>query len=142
MRTVEINGIQIEFDEKAFLKQELRVGDAVSVLVKKYSNVELYKGVVTDILPFEKGSCIGVMWVEAGYSDIEIKTAAITENTEDYQIIKTDGTFLPFTKEHALELFDKKIRCAEHELAEAKEKKAYFLKYYNQYIKPLEEDDE
>lgn len=144
MKTVEINGIQIEYDEKAFLKQELRVGDAVSILEKKYGDdFELHKGVVTDILPFaDDNPCIGVMWIEKSYSEIEIKEAAITKDTKDYQILKTDGTFLPFTKEHALDLFDKKIELAQHELEKAKEKKSYFLKYYNQYIKPLEDNSD
>ena len=143
MKTVEINGIQIEYDEKAFLKQELRVGDAVSILDTEYSTPELHKGVVTDILPFaDDNPAIGVMWVEKSYSSIEIKEKVITKDSKNFQILKTVGTFLPFTKEHALELFDKKIEQAEYELKKAKEQKMYFIKYYNQYIIPLESDNE
>lgn len=143
MSQVEIGGVLVEFDEKALLKQELKIGDPVAILhhASYQSNPELFKGIVTDILPFEEDNpCICVMYVDAGYSEVKVEHLAITKATKDYKIVKSDGQFLPLTKESALDILNKDIDKKEYEWKKAIEKKEYFLQYYNAFIRPLEDN--
>lgn len=143
MKSVEINGVVVEFDEKAFLKQEIKIGSPVSILrTSSYDDPKIYKGVVVDIIPFkEDDPAICVMWIEETYSEIQIRQATITSQTENYRIVSSEGHFLPYSKETALDLLDRDIEKKRYELEKAKEKKAYFLKYYNQFIRPIAESD-
>lgn len=103
MKQIEVNGMVYEFDEKLLLKQEIRVGDNVQILIKDAysSRPDLYSGVVTQILPFnENNPAVEVMYIKNSYSDFQIKRRIITNaSDESAKIIKTDAGFLPFTKE-------------------------------------------
>ena len=142
MKQIEVNGIVYEFDEKLLLKQEVRVGDNVQILIKdSYSTTpDLYAGVVTQILPFsENNPAIEVMYIENRYSDFEIKRKIVTnDNSENVKIIKTDDGFLPFTKDSAIDMLDKNISKKEQDLREAKEKKEYFIRYFNRYFTEIQ----
>lgn len=144
MKQVEVNGMLLEFDEKVLLKQEVRVGDSVQLLVEEYSSPKLYTGVVTQILPFNENlPAVEVMYIDSGYSTFEIKKKLITnKDDEKARIIKVDDTFLPFTKERAIDMLDAEIRKKEDELRVAKEKKEYFLKYYNKYFHEIESQED
>lgn len=138
MKQIEVNGMVYEFDEKLLLKQEIRVGDNVQILIKDaYSGrPDLYSGVVTQILPFEESNpAVEVMYVDSSYSDFQIKRRVITNgDSENAKIIKTDEGFLPFTKDRAIDMLDQNIRKKEQDLREAKEKKEYFIRYFNKYF--------
>lgn len=147
MKQIEVNGMLLEFDEKVLLKQEIKVGDSVQILVDEgysSSSMSLYTGVVTQILPFDENMpVVEVMYINNSYSSFEIKKKVITnKDGEKTKIIKSDDTFLPFTKERAIDMLDENIRKREEELREAKEKKEYFLKYYNKYFHEIEENKE
>lgn len=147
MKQIEVNGMLLEFDEKVLLKQEIKVGDSVQILVDEgysSSSVSLCTGVVTQILPFDENMpVVEVMYINNSYSSFEIKKKVITnKDGEKTKIIKSDDTFLPFTKERAIDMLDENIRKREEELREAKEKKEYFLKYYNKYFHEIEENKE
>lgn len=147
MKQIEVNGMLLEFDEKVLLKQEIKVGDSVQILVDEgysSSSMSLYTGVVTQILPFDENMpVVEVMYINNSYSSFEIKKKVITnKDGEKTKIIKSDDTFLPFTKERAIDMLDENIRKREQELREAKEKKEYFLKYYNKYFHEIEENKE
>ena len=138
---VEINGVAVEFDEKLIIKQEIKVGDPVQLLKKDYSDYKLYKGVVTQILPFSDKPVVEVMYIEEGYSSFNIKTAVITDGQDSgMKIVRVDNEFLPFTKDRAIDMLDTKIKEAEHALQDAKDKKEYFLKYYNKYFREIENE--
>ena len=139
MTQVEINGVVVEFDEKLIIKQEIKVGDPVQLLKREYGNYKLYKGVVTQILPFTDKPVVEVMYIEEGYSDFSVKTAVVADGQEDgLKIVRVDNEFLPFTKERAIDMLDARIAKAERELQECKDKKEYFLKYYNKYFAEIE----
>lgn len=145
MTQIEVNGMLLEFDEKVLLKQEIKVGDSVQLLIDEgYSSPSLYTGVVTQILPFDKNMpVVEVMYIHSSYSTFEIKKKLITnKDGEKSKIIKTDDTFLPFTKERAIDLLNENIRKKEQELREAKEKKEYFLKYYNKFFHEINAEEE
>ena len=145
MKQIEVNGMLLEFDEKVLLKQEIKVGDSVQLLLDEgYSSPSLYTGVVTQILPFDENMpVVEVMYINTSYSTFEIKKKLITnKDGEKSKIIKIDDTFLPFTKERAIDLLDESIRKKEQELREAKEKKEYFLKYYNKYFHEIKAEEE
>ena len=142
MKQIEVNGMLLEFDEKVLLKQEIKVGDSVQLLLDEssYSSPSLYTGVVTQILPFNDNMpVVEVMYINSSYSSFEIKKKLITnKDGEKSKIIKIDDTFLPFTKERAIDMLDENIRKKAQELREAEEKKEYFLKYYNKYFHEIE----
>lgn len=80
------------------------------------------------------------MYIENSYSDFQIKRRIITNaSDESAKIIKTDAGFLPFTKESAIDMLDQNIRKKEQDLREAKEKKEYFVRYFNKYFNAQEE---
>ena len=143
MKQVEVNGMIYEFDEKMLLKQEIRVGDNVQLLVKgSYSSKpDLYSGVVTQILPFSEDlPAIEVMYIDNTYSSFQIKKRVITNDPDcNAKIIKTDDGFLPFTRDSAIDMLDHDIRDKERALREAKEKKEYFIRYYNRYFEKDQE---
>ena len=119
MKQIEVNGMMLEFDEKVLLKQEIKVGDSVQLLLDEgYSSPSLYTGVVTQILPFDENMpVIEVMYINTSYSTFEIKKKLITnKDGEKSKIIKIDDTFLPFTKERAIDMLDEAIRKKEQEL--------------------------
>lgn len=140
MKEIEVNGMIMEFDEKMLMKQEIRVGDNVQVLVKNYSSYDCYPGVVINLLPFENAPAMEVMYVKSDYSSFELKKKVIVhkvdskENDDSVKIIKMNDKFLPFTKERAVDVLEQDIRKKEHELNEAKMKLEYFLKYFNTYF--------
>lgn len=140
MKQVEINGLILEFDEKMLLKQEIKVGDSIQLLVEEYSTPKLYKGVVIQILPFyPEQPAVEVMYIEESYNSFEIKRKLITPNEDSKdKIIKSDGTFLPFTKDRAIDMLDRVIANKQNDYQEALDKKEYFLKYYNKYFNEIE----
>ena len=140
MKQVEINGVVLEFDEKLLVKQEIRVGDSIQLLSEEYSAPKLYKGVVIQILPFQpEVPAVEVMYIDEGYNSFEIKRKIITPGADSKdKLIKSDGTFLPFTKDRAIDMLDKVIASKQHEYQEALDKKEYFLKYYNKYFTEIE----
>ena len=146
MKQVEINGMILEFDEKLLLKQEVRVGDTVQLLMDEgyTSSPRLYSGVITQILPFNDNvPVVEVMYIDNSYSNFEIKRKLITnKDDEKSKIIKVDDTFLPFTKERAIDMLDEAIRQKEEALREAKEKKEYFMKYYNKFFNEIKESED
>lgn len=143
MTQVEINGVVVEFDEKLIIKQEIKVGDPVQLLKKDYSDYKLYKGVVTQILPFTDQPVIEVMYIEESYNSFSIRTAVIADGQESgLKIVRIEDEFLPFTKDRAIDMLDKKIEDAEHELQNCKDRKEYFLKYYNKYFAEIEGKNE
>ncbi len=143
MKQIEVNGMIYEFDEKLLLKQEIRVGDNVQLLVKESysSKPDLYSGVVTQILPFSEDlPAIEVMYIDNTYSSFQIKKRVITNDPDcNAKIIKTDDGFLPFTRDSAIDMLDHDIRDKERALREAKEKKEYFIRYYNRYFEKEQE---
>ena len=145
MKQIEVNGMLLEFDEKVLLKQEIKVGDSVQLLLdESYSTPSLYTGVVTQILPFDENMpVIEVMYINSSYSNFEIKKKLITnKDGEKSKIIKIDDSFLPFTKDRAIDMLDENIRKKEQDLREAREKKEYFLRYYNKYFHEIEAEKE
>ena len=141
MKEIEINGMVLEFDEKMLLKQEIRVGDNVQVLVKEYSSYKCYPGVVINLLPFENAPAMEVMYVEDSYTAFSLRKRVIVHKEDckdgdnnDIKIIKMNDKFLPFTKERAVDVMEQDIAKKQHELDEAKLKLEYFLKYFNTYF--------
>lgn len=138
---VEINGVSVEFDEKLIIKQEIKVGDPVQLLKKEYSDYKLYKGVVTQILPFSDKPVVEVMYIEEGYSSFNIKTAVIADGQDSgMKIVRVKDEFLPFTKDRAIDMLDAKIEEAKRALQDAEDKKAYFLKYYDKYFSEIDHE--
>lgn len=140
MKRVEVGGMTLEFDEKLVMKQEVRVGDNVNLIVKEYSDYKIYKGVVISLLPYaDDNVAIEVLYIDDSYTGFEIKKKTLMSKVTDEEvkarIIKIENDdFLPFTKERAIDILDKSILDAENKYNEAKAKKEYFLKYYNKYF--------
>lgn len=145
MRQIEVNGMLLEFDEKLLLKQEIRVGDNVQVLIKGYSDYNCYAGVVTQLLPFKGAPAMEIMYLETSYNSCEIRKLVIVQGAEGdnkFKVLKMDDKFLPFTKERCIEMLQSAITKKEHELEEAKLKLEYFNTYFNHYFDEIQKKQE
>ena len=136
MRIVEIKGTKFEVDlREATIVESLRIGDRVSVLLKRYGgDYEVKHGVVVGFEPFEKLPTVLIAYLQADFYGGEIKILAWNEATKDTKIVKSVDDVL-FSKEEALQKLDRQIDEAERKLGEARQNKAYFLKHFGAYWK-------
>lgn len=136
MKKVNVSGVEFEFDEKAILKQEIRVGDNVKLLVKgDYGDPEIYPAVVTDIVPFEDDNpAIEVMYFDRNYGSVEIKHKTVLRDTKGVSIFKVSNEYVPFEKDTCIELLEQEVTKAEEVLNKAKYKLEYFKANYGRYM--------
>lgn len=142
----EANGMLFEFDEKLLLKQEVKVGDSVQLLLSEYGGaLKCYPGVITQIVPFKDKPAVEVMYLETGYSSADIRRVFIVQGEEKEnspKIVKMDDHFLPFTKDRCIDILQKEIIRKENELQEARMKLDYFNKYFGYYFEDIKKEKE
>jgi len=140
-RIVEINGVKLEVDlTTARVVESYRVGDNVKVLIKKYGDsFESHPGVIVGFDPFVNRPTIVIAFLETGYNSAEIKFVHLNADTKDCEICPMIEKEFPFDKARVEGMFNRHIGAAEAALAEAKNKKAYFLAEFGSYFKAPEE---
>lgn len=138
MRVVEINGVKIEVDlRNCKVIENYKVGDAVKVLVKKYSSYESYAGVIIGFDDFKERPTIIVAYLESSYSTAEIKFVYINADTKDVEICPSVKMDKFLDKSHALGLLDNSIEKKKIELQELETKKRLFEKEFEVYFQDL-----
>lgn len=137
VRTVEINGINVEVDMRTARKVErYRVGDQVKVLVKDYSRYKAHPGVIVAFDAFEKLPTITVAYLEIGYASAEIKFAYINAQEEDAEIAPHSGDLL-VDKADVLAKIDKDIASKEREIEDLRRKRDYFERHFARYFEDM-----
>ena len=133
--TIEINGVKMEVDLRHAKRiDELRVGDRVKVLVKRYQDYAVYPGTIIGFEPFETLPTVIVAYVESTYSDSDIKFLYFNSQTTETEIVKAiDDDSIDLSKDEVLKSFENKADKLQREIDEINEKKAYFEKRFSSY---------
>lgn len=137
-KIIEVGGIKLEVDMRHAVKVEYyKVGTKVRILKKSSSYGEEYKtygGVIIGFDQFKKQPSILIAYLKSSYGDAEIEFLTFNDKTKDVEICIADSNFIPFEKATILEKLNNKITEEEQSLLEARAKKEYFMKYFNEYF--------
>lgn len=138
MQIVEINGVKMEVDTRnaKVVHENIKIGSAVKVLAKTgYSEPNVYTGVVIGFMAFSEMPTITVAYVTSSYSNAGLEFAHINEKSaEKFSIVPCYDDELPINREDMIEKFHRQIEQKEAEIREVKDKKAYFLKHFDQFF--------
>lgn len=131
-RVIEINGVKLEVDlSTAKVIDEYKVGDAVKVLKKKYSDYKSFPGVIIGFEPFKKLPSIILAYLDVEYGGATVNFAAFNSATEDIEICPAmTPSEIGFEKGRVIELLDREIVKKDQELADAVAKKKFFLSQF------------
>ena len=140
---IEINGVKLEVDLRHATRiDELRVGDRVKVLVKKYSDYGVHAGVVIGFEPFDKLPTIIICYVETSYSEAELKFLYFNAETKETEVIKAiDDDQLDLEKAKVVEKIEKKMLEHEGEIEKLRNQRDYFLRQFRAYWEPVHESN-
>lgn len=144
MRTIEVNGIKLEIDERtARTVESYKVGDRVKVLVKKYSDYAIYPGVIVGFAAFEKLPTIEVMYlVPESWESDPLKFVGINSKTEEIEIVPLNDAEVVLDRKDALERFDRSIRDARTKLEDLERKRAFFVEKFATVFEAAAEAEE
>jgi len=141
---IEINGAKIEVDfDKATKIDTFKIGDNVKIFHKEYTTSTEYKVFPAIIVGFTQTDtliAIECMMMKYDYNGVTFKSIYFTNdakmNEDKINILAAvhEGEML-FSYESILDKLDSNINVAEIALSEAKNRKEYFLKYYQKIIK-------
>lgn len=135
---VEINGVKMEVDMRhaKVVHDNIRVGSPVKLMVKSsYSQPEVYTGVVIGFLPFEEMPTIQVAYIKSDYGTADLHFANVNEKSaESFSLVPCYDDELPVNREDMISKFDRQVQKAEAEIRAIQDKKAYFLKHFDQFF--------
>lgn len=140
---VEIRGIKFEVDiDSARRITEFRVGDAVKVLKKKYSDKwEAHPGVVVGFDAFRNLPTVVVAYLEIDYSGAKLCYESFNQNSDDVEIAPmVNQEALSMDKGRVVDLLDKEIEKKKLELRESELKKTHFLSMFGRYFETPKSD--
>jgi hypothetical protein len=137
LRIVEINGIKIEVDLRTAKRvDQFKVGDAVKILKKKYSDsYESYFGMIVGFDEFKELPTIIVAYLSTGSYDSALNFEYINSKSKDVEICPHDANDIGLEREHIESRFDREIEKKEVEITDLKRKKTYFLTMFGRYFK-------
>lgn len=137
---IEINGVKLEVDMRYARRiDQIRVGDAVKVLVKGYSTYDLSHGVVIGFEPFKKLPTIIVACMQVGYQETSLKIIYYNAESKDIEIVRAmDDDRQDLDKTRILDHFEKEITKKRMEIQDIEEKRRYFLDKFQAYWQPVE----
>lgn len=138
-RIVEVNGIKVEVDLRTAKRVDsFKVGDAVKVLVKQYSDTfKSFSGVIVGFDEFQNRPTIVVAYIDSGYSSTELKFAYINKDSKDskeFEIAPLQEFETKISFQEILKQFDKKISDKAAEIEKVKQEKDWFTANYNKYF--------
>lgn len=138
MQIVEINGVKMEVDMRhaKVIHENIKVGSAVKLLVKSsYGEPEVHTGVVIGFLPFEELPTIQVAYLASSYASADLKFANINaKSAEKFSLVPCYDDELPINRQDMIAKFDRQVAAKEAEIREIQDKKAYFLKHFDQFF--------
>jgi hypothetical protein len=134
-RIIEVNGVKLEVDlRNAKRIDNFKVGDAVKVLIKDYSDYKSYLGTIVGFDEFDKHPTIIVAYLKKDYSTASIEFAYFNSESKDMEMCAVNEWDIPYTKSDIIEKMDREINKKEEEVHELKTKKNYFLKAFGKYF--------
>jgi hypothetical protein len=138
-RIVEINGVKFEIDTRsAKIVDELRVGSAVKCLVKEYSEMKVYPGVIIGFNEFKSLPTITVAYLKTEYSSCDLIFKSFNSETKDFEfVLDSDQQPLEVDKERMLTYMDREITKCELAAEAAQQKKQFFIDKFSALFNPL-----
>lgn len=131
---IEVKGVKLDIDERtATTIENLRVGDKVKVLVKEYSNYEVYPGIIVGFSNFPTLPSVEVFYIKKGYGTPELCMLTYNEKSE-HDIVKTCDE-LPVQQADIEAWFDREVKKKEFEISDLKAKKLYFQRWFGEAAK-------
>lgn len=129
---IEINGIKMEIDERyCKVIEQYKVGDSVKVLVKEYSDTYTsYPGTICGFNNFQSRPTIVVAYVKQSYSEVDLKFVEICKDTKDIEIAPATDDVIKFSKEKAIEMFDRMLAAKRLEVEALLSKKNHFIEMF------------
>lgn len=136
---IEINGVKLEIDLRHAKRiDQLRVGDRVKVLVKRYDDYKVYPGIVVGFEPFIKQPTIIIAYVDVTYASANLEFLYFNSSSKDREIVKAiDDDQLEVSREEMLRAFDREIGKHRNSILEIEEKRAYFDTKFRAYWEPV-----
>jgi len=141
---IDIQGVKMEVDLRhATRVDEIRVGDRVRVLCKPtYGETAVRAGIVIGFEPFETLPTIIVCYVDAEYSNCNLKFVYFNAKTTEYELIlSVDDDKLALDRSEMLTAFDRQIEAKRKEMDELLDKKAFFEQKFERYWEPVVAED-
>lgn len=125
---IEVNGVKLEVDMRyARRVEELRIGSPVKVLHKKgYEGFKVSPGVIIGFEPFADLPTILVAYVDDSWSSVDVKVISINSKQTDYDIVASVDPDFAVDKNQIISRFERQIATKEREIADIREKMAYF----------------
>lgn len=136
-KIIEINGVKLEIDlREATTIDTVKVGDAIKLLKKKYSDSwDSFPGTIVGFDCFKTLPTIIVAYIENSYSDDALlKFAYINAEAKDCEIVKCNEHDLVIERGTILNRFDRAIGKAEREIEDLKIKKRYFETQFSRFF--------
>lgn len=135
-KIIEINGVKLEIDMRTVKTIETyKVGDAVKVLYKEYSNsYKVAPGIIIGVDSFTNRPSFTVAYLEDKYSSQELKLVNVNKDTTDIEIAPATVEDFQISKSTLLRQLDNEISRAQASLEDAKYKKEYVLTRFEKYL--------
>jgi hypothetical protein len=131
---IEVNGVKLEIDTRYARRiEELRVGSRVKVLTEDYSGAKVHPGIIVGFEPFVKLPTIIVAYIEAGYSDVGLKTISYNAKSEKVEIVASVDDDFSVSKSEVLGWFRRERQKLDEKRAEIDAKETYFLDRFKAY---------
>lgn len=132
MKTVEINGIKLEIDERtARTVEQYRVGDRVKVLVKEYQSYRVFPGVIVGFAAFVELPTIEVMYLSSDAWDKDpLKFVSINAKSEGVEIAPINEAEVVLDREDTLERIDRAIRESRNRTGDLERKRDFFVEKF------------
>lgn len=136
---IEVNGVKLEVDLRHAKRiDEIRVGDRVKVLTKKYDGYEVHAGLVIGFEPFKALPTIIVAYVEKTWSAATIKFVHFNAQSKEVEIVKAVGDdSADLDKEMVLAQLDKEVATKQAEILAIENRREYFLRNFRAYWEPV-----
>ena len=135
-RIIEINGIKMEIDLRdCVVIDNYKVGDAIKVLVKGYSdNWSSYVGTIIGFDNFKENPTVVIAYLETNYSTSDIKFIYFNAKTKDIEITKINDWDIPYKRSDIINKFSSEIEKKKIEIAEIKKKQTVFENLFGKYF--------
>lgn len=132
---VQVKGMTFNVTHQIEQTYTFKVGDAVKLLKKKYSDeFTSHYGVVVSIDLFKTNPNIVVAYLEVEYSTATIKIQDINDLSKDIQLCHCPEAELRVDKSEILRVMDKDIEKKREEVKELECKRKYFLERFTAYF--------
>lgn len=143
-RIVEINGVKMEIDTRTASRIDtFKVGDAVKVLKKKYSDDwRVYHGVIVGFEPFEKQPTIVIAYIEDSYNDLDMQMLYFNSTSKEVEVVRAAETDrMALDKGQVLEHFERKLTVKRREFQDIESQRDYFLSKFGTYFQDTEQQE-